>query len=175
MIEKYKLESFISILSELNKIVIIRNDQMAKKPLYPYATYKLINSNNESAKSNILEKSNIDNSETVYRYSENTISIQVYSDSYDSALAHCIQLNYSLVEDKIENDCYEKNYSLALGLTAISDRTIVLESDYEYRFGFDLVIKTQTEFKREIDLIEKIEINLEEKNSNNNITIEVEK
>jgi len=162
MISESNIKQFIEQLNLTTGLVILRSDQMAKKPSYPYATYKEIISNEENIRSNIKEKSYNNSTHevtvTTNELSETTISLNCFSGSHEEAKTKVEILRYALKSQAVNKKAYDLNMCLILGLTPVQDRTILFEGvSYEYCFGFDFTIRanaTHTEIFESIETVQ---------------------
>lgn len=149
MIESSKMLQLITQINTTSGVSILRADQMAKKPSYPYATYKEILSNEEPSVSNIITSTynalTNEKTEIVNELSETTISVNVYSNSHAEAKTKASILYYALKTKAVNQKASDLNMTILLGLIAIQDRTILFEGvSYEHCFGFDFIIRAMT-------------------------------
>ena len=160
MISDTNLKLFITQWNTSSGITILRSEQMVKMPTYPYATYKELSTNVEPWVSNIKTRSYNPTSKIVtvseYESSETTISVNVFSKDHDEVKTKTDILWNALKSDALNLKAKELNMSIILGLTNIQDRTIFLESNYEYRFGFDFIIRATTPQVETFNSIEEI-------------------
>lgn len=161
MIAESKILEFITQWKATSSISILRADQMAKKPVYPYATYKEIISNEENSRSNIIESEYDGLNETVKiktnETSETTISVNLFSASHAEAKTKTEILRYALKTKAVNLKAKELNFTILSGLMAVQDRTIVLEGViYEYCFGFDFIIRATNAHEEVIETIETV-------------------
>ena len=151
----------MTALKTLTGITVIRGNQLVKKQAYPYAVYNIIGVNEEPLVSNIMERSagaGVNVTLTRNQYSEDTFSFTIISNTYEQAREKTQTLFNAFKSDTIHDFLNSNKCSAVLGITNIQDRTIFLEADYEYRFGFDVVIKSQTAFTETIENVNQIEV-----------------
>ena len=160
MISDTNLKLFITQWNTSSGIIILRAEQMVKMPVYPYATYKELSTNVEPWVSNIKTRSYNPTSKIVtvseYESSETTISVNVFSKDHDEVKTKTEILWNALKSDALNLKAKELNMSIILGLTNIQDRTIFLESNYEYRFGFDFILRASKANTATYNSIEKV-------------------
>lgn len=179
MISDTNLKLFITQWNTTSGVTILRAEQMVKMPTYPYATYKELSTNVEPWVSNIKTRSYNPTSKIVtvseYEASETTISVNVFSKSHDEAKTKTEILWNALKSDAVNSKAKELNMSIILGLTNIQDRTIFLESNYEYRFGFDFILRSSKANTATYNSIEKVAGTIEATNEiiTNEINYEV--
>ena len=160
MISDADLKEFIAQWNTTSGVTILRADQSIKMPSYPYATYKELSTNVEPWVSNIKTRSynptdkivTITENET----SETTISVNVFSDKHAEAKQKIEILRFALKTNAVNKKAKDLNMSIILNITNVQDRTIFLESNYEYRFGFDFIIRATTPQVETFNSIEEI-------------------
>lgn len=160
MISDADLKEFIAQWNTTSGVTILRADQSVKMPSYPYATYKELSTNVEPWVSNIKTRSynptdkivTITENET----SETTISVNVFSDKHAEAKQKIEILRFALKTNAVNKKASDLNMSIILNITNVQDRTIFLESNYEYRFGFDFIIRATTPQVETFNSIEEI-------------------
>lgn len=160
MISDVDLKEFIAQWNTTSGVTILRADQSVKMPSYPYATYKELSTNVEPWVSNIKTRSynptdkivTITENET----SETTISVNVFSDKHAEAKQKIEILRFALKTNAVNKKASDLNMSIILNITNVQDRTIFLESNYEYRFGFDFILRATTPQVETFNSIEEI-------------------
>ena len=160
MISDADLKEFIAQWNTTSGVTILRADQSVKMPSYPYATYKELSTNVEPWVSNIKTRSynptdkivTITENET----SETTISVNVFSDKHAEAKQKIEILRFALKTNAVNKKASDLNFTIILGNLNIQDRTIFLESNYEYRFGFDFILRATTPQVETFNSIEEI-------------------
>lgn len=160
MISDADLKEFIAQWNTTSGVTILRADQSIKMPSYPYATYKELSTNVEPWVSNIKTRSynptdkivTITENET----SETTISVNVFSDKHAEAKQKIEILRFALKTNAVNKKAKDLNMSIILNITNVQDRTIFLESNYEYRFGFDFILRATTPQVETFNSIEEI-------------------
>lgn len=160
MISDADLKEFIAQWNTTSGVTILRADQSIKMPSHPYATYKELSTNVEPWVSNIKTRSynptdkivTITENET----SETTISVNVFSDKHAEAKQKIEILRFALKTNAVNKKASDLNMSIILNITNVQDRTIFLESNYEYRFGFDFIIRATTPQVETFNSIEEI-------------------
>lgn len=160
MISDADLKEFIAQWNTTSGVTILRADQSVKMPSYPYATYKELSTNVEPWVSNIKTRSynptdkivTITENET----SETTISVNVFSDKHAEAKQKIEILRFALKTNAVNKKASDLNMSIILNITNVQDRTIFLESNYEYRFGFDFILRVTTPQVETFNSIEEI-------------------
>lgn len=159
MIDFDIVKNLIIQLALKSDLKIARGNQLVKKPSYPYAVYNIIGINEEPLVSNILEQGGTGPNVTITRnqYSEDTVSFTVISKKYEEARKKTQDLFNSFKSEEIHDFLSANKCSAILGLTNIQDRTVFLEADYEYKFGFDIVLKSQTAYTETVENVVEIQ------------------
>ena len=160
MITDDNLKLFIAQWYTTSGVKIVRADQLFGKPVYPYATYKEIATNVEPWVSNIKTRSYNPNDKIVTitenETSETTISVNVFSDKHAEAKQKIEILRFALKTNAVNKKASDLNMTILMGITNVQDRTIFLESNYEYRFGFDFILRATTPQVETFNSIESV-------------------
>lgn len=125
------------------------------RPPYPFISHKFITPYLPEAE----HERNDDNKLIRETQATMTVSLTVYSHDKTEALntAHRLWQWFRF---------YGYEYLVEYGLVVVAiepmeDRTTFLETDHEHRVGFDVVLRTVDKAEREIDTIERVELNNE--------------
>ena len=123
------------------------------RPPHPFISHKFITPYMEESGYEINDE------DTLIRESQltMTLSLTVYATSKTEALNIAHQLRQWF-------QFYGYEYMVEHGLVVVTiegleDRTTFLETDYEHRVGFDVVLRTVDRVERKIDTIERVELN----------------
>lgn len=119
---------------------IIRAEQGGKEPAYPYGSYKLTSKDNYDYK-NRIEKVNPDPT----KYSEEYFRKEGFNISFvligkDLSILYSIADNIYNYLNILSKDFQRDNKIKIEVLNSISDRSILIDPEYEYRIGFDFKI-----------------------------------
>lgn len=123
------------------------------RPPYPFISHKFITPYLEEA------SNEVNDGETLIRETQATmtVSFTVYSNDKTEALNTAQRLwqwfRFHGYEHLAEHDI------VVVTLEGMEDRTTFLETDYEHRVGFDVVLRTVDRAERRIDTIESVELN----------------
>lgn len=149
----------------LDLIPIPIEDLKNKEP-YPYITYNFISPytpfNGQGNYSKKLVPSNderfeLDVEETLELQPTATISINSYSD--DKLEAHELAKKAMDWFKHIgEQELYDDNI-VVVSIEAFGDRSLLIVDNYEYRIGFDVIIRFTDIIKRRLETIEEWDIN----------------
>jgi len=123
------------------------------RPPHPFISHKFITPYMEESGYEINDE------DTLIRESQltMTLSLTVYATSKTKALNVANQLQQWFRFHGYE---YLANHGLvAVTIEGLEDRTTFLETDYEHRVGFDVVLRTVDRVERKIDTIERVELN----------------
>ena len=138
-------------------IPIIRSEQNGDAPKYPYAVYKVTEINRDKPQCGIIETKpkDGDDSKCVITFRgtcETPISLSfLHNDAHEL---------WALIFKACDWwDDYSDELCEDLGITAKrlsdpQDRTVSLETAYEYRFGFDVKLSAYVTREREVDAID---------------------
>ena len=151
---------------------VIQMEQTATKPAYPFIGYKIIVSDNREPGQPIVERVAIpstnplfvsDIKETAIYQTTATFSFNAYgaksSDAYELALTAKDYISHFM-----HNDLKDIG-AVVVNVEAIGDRTVLVETSYEFRYGFDVIVRivnTADYIAPTIEEIEFIEIILED-------------
>jgi hypothetical protein len=80
----------------------------------------------------------------------------VFSDKHAEAKQKIEILRFALKTNAVNKKAKDLNMSIILNITNVQDRTIFLESNYEYRFGFDFILRATTPQVETFNSIEEI-------------------
>ena len=146
---------------------VIQMEQTATKPAYPFIGYKIIVSDNREPGQSIMERISVDSADPLFDYDIKetaidqvtaTFSFNAYaaksSDSYELAMT---AKNY--IEHNLYFDLKDAG-AVVVSVEAIGDRTVLIDPAYEFRYGFDVIIRMVNSVDRTVSTIEEININL---------------
>ena len=137
------------------KVFFVDLESGDPRPPYPFISHKFITPYLEEAGYEINDE------DTLIRESQltMTVSLTVYATSKTEALNVAHQLRQWFRFYGYE---YLADHGLVVvTIEGLEDRTTFLETDYEHRVGFDVVLRTVDKAEREIDTIERVELNNE--------------
>lgn len=148
---------------------VIQMEQTATKPAYPFIGYKIIVSDNREPGQSIMERVTVDSADPLFDYDIKeaaidqvtaTFSFNSYgaksSDAYDLAMT---AKNY--IEHNMYYDLKDAG-AVVVSVEAVGDRTVLIETSYEFRYGFDVIVRMVNSAERIVSTIEEININLED-------------
>ena len=140
----------------LNLPVILK-DTASPKPKYPYVAYKFTSPFIETPgdiESLVYDQVADKLHEVLEIQPQMVISIDAYStDMYESMAT--IQKVHDWFKWSGERDKYDLEI-VVVDLGNINDRSFRIEGFYEYRYGFDVRIRTHYKLEKEVGYIEKI-------------------
>jgi len=164
MIPASAIKNIIKELADYISITFIRDDQIGNVPAYPYMSYKMLSTNQESAHQdsiNVSENSTDSTSADITRYEkvEEIISINFYDKNrVDRIYTYATQAIQWFKSVSGRQACKENYITVRLINTQIQDRSIFQEAFWENRIGFDLRFDYCNEYTQTIEAIETIEI-----------------
>ena len=151
-----------AIITGLNQALtptIVSDDQEAPKPSYPFGSVKVITAyTNEIGEDVIVvTEADVDNA-TISKVEmpEMTLSINAYS-SNDSE-------TYGLIQDmkdwlEFNSEFYLDELSIAvIDTTDIQNRDVLIQDNYERRFGFDARVRYNRTISKTIESINTVDI-----------------
>jgi hypothetical protein len=160
------------IVSKLNTKTtkpVIQMEQTATKPAYPFIGYKIIVSDNREPGMSIMERVAVTSTNPSFDYDVKetaidqvtaTFSFNAYgakpADAYDLAITA-----KNFIEHNLYFDLKDAG-AVVVSVEAIGDRTVLIDPAYEFRYGFDVIIRMVNSAERIISTIEEININLED-------------
>ena len=144
---------------------VIQMEQTATKPPYPFIGYKIIVSDNREPGQSIMERVAVDSIDPLFDYDIKetaidqvtaTFSFNAYgaksSDAYELAMT---AKNY--IEHNMYYDLKDAG-AVVVSVEAIGDRTVLIDPAYEFRYGFDVIIRMVNSVDRIVATIENTEI-----------------
>ena len=126
-----------------------------RKPEYPFTTYQVLNYDTNYRYFGSIKQS--DTGQTYTRQPQMIISIDVYSNDIIEALEKA-QNAYDYFLFAGDGVLYAEDYSVAK-IGDIEDRTSLIVDEYEYRYGFDVWVRTVKTIERKTEFIEEVIIN----------------
>lgn len=165
-------------LHELLAIPVIPNTNTEQKPPYPFITYNIISPRINPRGQPIVEQEVVDaeiveegsgEPMPIFRYDvkETTIEQPTFVISisiFDNASMGAIELAQNardIIKHKIYYGLKDINAVVA-AIGNIQDRSLLIVDHYEYRYGFDVTIRTTSKSELITETIENINIKLEE-------------
>jgi hypothetical protein len=151
---------FVLIASEIS-VNLIRADQTNPKIDYPVLRYKVLSSPTESKQQNIhiLKDAGPDNiNKEINIKKSSIISLNILSDDYVQCGTKADDsLNWFFTQTAID---FFDNAEIVWNQVSksIEDRTLMIENQYEYRFGYDIQLTGNLELENIIEAINFIEI-----------------
>ena len=144
-------------INEYTGLNTVDTDNPHEKPSYPYYSYKITTLYTPDKFIGVSRKVNKDNTikETRTTQPTMTISFNSYSDNVVEANQAALKawewfkfVGYLSLKDK---------GIIVVDVMAVQDRTVFLSPSYEYRQGFDVVLRATHTIEREIETIEEFE------------------
>ena len=145
--------------------LVIPQDNPKNKPPYPYLAYKItspyIPFEHQGNYSKELVPSQdegfeYDIEETVELQPQMVMSINSYSDNLIES-QELIKKTYDWFKHAGYYDLLDSNL-VVVNIQAFGDRTLLIVDNYEYRQGFDVILRTTDTIKRRIETIEEYRI-----------------
>lgn len=146
---------------------VIQMEQTATKPAYPFIGYKIIVSDNREAGQSIMERVAVTSTDPLFNYDIKetaidqvtaTFSFNAYgakpADAYDLAIT---AKNY--IEHNMYYDLKDIG-AVVVSVEAIGDRTVLIDPAYEFRHGFDVIIRMVNSVDRIMNTIEEANFNI---------------
>jgi len=153
----FKNDLIFDLYSYLN-IPVIQSPQAQNKPSYPFIGYTMITSNIALSQGNLSDKL-VDG--TTFEFDieskletpvNHTFSFTAYSDTEQEAY-----LKAKMAVDYFRHIVFDKEYVI-VDVTSLSERSMLEVDEYEYRWGFDITVKTKDTVIRKDATIEDYSI-----------------
>jgi len=148
---------------------VIQMEQTVTKPPLPFIGYKIIISDTKEPGQSIMERVTVDGADPLFDYDIKetaidqvtaTFSFNAYgakpADAYDLAIT---------AKNYIEHNLYyylKDIGAVVVSVEAVGDRTVLIETSYEFRYGFDVIVRMVNSADRIVSTIDEININLED-------------
>lgn len=149
-------------LHEILNVPVVPTDNVGAKPPYPFVSYKITTARTASDRQPIMVEELVkstnplfefDVKETAIEQPSLTISFMAYAAAAFDA-GGLAQLVLDTVNHSLYYELKDANAVVA-SIEAVGDRTILIADAYEYRYGFDVVIRITTEASRIIETMEE--------------------
>lgn len=157
--------SIVAKIYEYTDLLPVPTDNIGNRPAYPFLSYKVTtsyieptNQGNYSKKAigSLDDRFDYDIEETLEQQPTFTLSINAYSGDIFECQKE-IKKVYDWFKFVGSEDLSSVNV-VAVNIQAITDRTLLIVDNYEYRYGFDIVLRTTDTIKRRINTIENYSI-----------------
>nr|DAS84191.1 MAG TPA: tail completion protein [Caudoviricetes sp.] len=165
MIKKLR-ETFVKELNEETNLLVVQTDSNNKKPKYPYYSYKFITLRQNTGEGGVLKESfesslnqnfKYDMVSTIEFQPKSIMSFNAYSDDLEECEEAVIKA-WEWFRFKGRRILSDANY-IVVNVGNITNRTVLLGEDYEYRYGFDVEFRALHEFSDRSETIEEHKIN----------------
>ena len=143
---------------------VIQMEQTVTKPPLPFIGYKIIISDTKEPGQSIMERVTVTSTDPLFDYDIKetaidqvtaTFSFNAYgakpADAYDLAITAKNYIQHNLYYDLKDIG------AVVVGVEAVGDRTVLIETSYEFRYGFDVIIRMVSSVERIIANIENSE------------------
>lgn len=153
-----KIKAYIEELATYCNIPFVRSEQSGVRPGELFLSYKILLNQPEPeycAIVNYIEKDDTKSLKQKIKQNELIVSITfIGNEDVFGQVWDAVNKAYDFV-DSIEGF----NTACAIGIRVnvkgpIQDRTVFLETAYEYRLGFDIIIKNETVYEELIDSVD---------------------
>lgn len=153
-------------------IIAIPQDQIPKKPIYPYLTYKFISpyippsgagNITTTLEPSLDEKFQYDVVEKLELQPTMTLSINAYCSGKQDNHAVAYETIKKAV-DWFKHAGYiylSDNNIVTVSIQAMADRTALIVDGFEVRYGFDVILRFTDEIELRYETIEEVRINKE--------------
>lgn len=155
-----KIRAFIKVLSAHLNIEFVRSEQSIDRPGYPFLSYKVLSIQPEPAQCMIDNFEPIAGDEATIQKTSTRESDLVVSLSFTGG-----EEDYGALWAFAEEACdwidsilgLDAADGLGIGISIkspIQDRTAYLETEYEHKFGFDLVVRDRQSKTEAVDAVD---------------------
>lgn len=153
------------LYTKLN-IPVVPSEQTANRPLLPFLTYKFIVSNVKGLGSPVVERELVASADPLFEYDIKEIS----TDQPLFTISFCAYAGDSMSSSElalaakqfIECGLYydlKDAGAVVVNFEAIGDRTVLIVDNYEYRYGFDVIMRSVETSERTVEGMENIILN----------------
>lgn len=160
------------IVSKLNAKTakpVIQMEQVASKPPLPYMAYKIITAGNTEPGQPIMERTEVISTDPLFDYDIKETAIEQEQEAfsfcaYASTSVAAMELA-TIAKNFIKHNMYydlKDAGAVVISIEAEGDRTVLIDPAYEYRYGFDVIVRMVNSADRIVSTIEEININLED-------------
>ena len=148
---------------------VIQMEQTASKPPLPYIAYKIITAGNTEPGQPIMERTEVvstdplfdyDIKETATEQEQETFSFCAYADTSVASM-ELATVAKNFIKHNMYYDLKDAG-AVVVDVAAEGDRTVLIDPAYEFRYGFDVIIRMVNSAERIVSTIEEININLED-------------
>lgn len=161
-----QVRSVIKLVSEylgdgVTPFPIVRKEQSGRKPIYPYAGYKITSLNGQPY-INQGQIENLDPTKVTYHHTkEETAIVSLSFYTLEKPDQPSIDKIYVLANKAIEylqligkDQIRDLQLVVELFDTTVQDRTLYLDTVYEYQIGFDFKVRGLKVFDQELDAVD---------------------
>lgn len=153
-------------LHEILNLPVVPTDNIGKKPDYPYVSYKITTARSKTEGQAIIESELVASANPLFEFDikETAIEQPTFTISFMACDADSFgsidlaQKALNAVETGLYYELKDIN-AVVVSIEAVGDRTIQIVDHYEYRYGFDPIIRITTETSRIVETMEEININ----------------
>ena len=156
-------------LHELLGIPVISSTMTTERPPYPFLTYTIIAPRINPRGQPVMKREIIGATDGDFEYDikETAIDQPTFTVSFSIVAGTTVSALEAIHEitDTLKHVLYYELKDVgAVVVTVgnIQDRSLLIVDHYEYRYGFDLTVRTTNETTRIVETIENINIKLEE-------------
>lgn len=155
------------IVKRLNQILnkpVVPTDNTGKKLDYPFLSYKVTTarsaSDGEIVESELVASANplfeFDIKETAIEQPTFTVSFTAYAAAAFDA-SGLVLMALDALKHSLYYELKDVN-AVVVNIEAVGDRTIQIVDHYEYRYGFDAIIRIATQTSRIVETMEEIKL-----------------
>ncbi|MEA4805086.1 LIC_12616 family protein [Acetobacterium wieringae] len=151
-------------LHEILNLPVVPTDNVGKKPDYPYVSYKMIVARSESG-GEIMESELVPSADPLFEFDikETAITQPTFTLSFMAYAAAAFDASglAQMALDTVNHSLYyelQDINAVVADIGVVGDRSIPIVDHYEYRYGFDTIIRITTEASRIVETMEEINI-----------------
>lgn len=152
-------------LHEILNLPVVPTDNVGKKPDYPYVSYKITTARGKMEGQPIIESELVASADPLFEFDikETAITQPTFTLSFMAYAAAAFDASglAQMALDTINHSLYyelQDINAVVVSIEAVGDRTIPIVDHYEYRYGFDAIIRITTEASRIVETMEEINI-----------------
>lgn len=155
------------IVKRLHEILnkpVVPTDNIGNKPGYPFLSYKVTTARSASD-GGIIESELVASANPLFEFDikETAIEQPTFAISFTAYAAAAFDASglAQMALDTLKHSLYyelKDVNAVVVNIEAVGDRTIQIVDHYEYRYGFDAIIRITTQTSRIVETMEEIKL-----------------
>lgn len=152
-------------LHELLNVPVVPSSNIGDKPEKPFLSYKITTARGPTNGQPIIESEVVASTNPLFEFDIKEIAIEQPTFTISFTAYHATEFDAiglaQMALDAVNHNLYyelEDINAVVVSIEGVGDRTIQIVDHYEYRYGFDAIIRITTETSRIIETMEEINI-----------------